>query len=240
MTQNLLTCRRCRARCQGRARTDRDPRRDLHEKADFLALNESQARKFANPRNAAAGSLRQLDVSITAARPLALFAYAQGESSEPVAETHWDYLQRLQDWGFAVNPLSERLAERRAPKLFDRIGRTRAELAYDIDGVVFKIDDLALQTPPGFRRPRAALGDRLEIRRRTRRHRAGGHRDPGGPHRRAHAAWHGCADQYRRRAGAARARCTTRTRSPARTSASATPCALQRAGDVIPQIVSAC
>ncbi len=72
-------------------------------KADFLALNQSQAeagaKVFANPRNAAAGSLRQLDVKITAGRPLSLFAYAQGESSEPVAATHWDYLERLKAWG---------------------------------------------------------------------------------------------------------------------------------------------
>ena len=79
-------------------------------KADFLALNQSQAeagaKVFANPRNAAAGSLRQLDVRITAGRLLSLFAYAQGESSEPVAATHWDYLERLKSWGFDVNPLS--------------------------------------------------------------------------------------------------------------------------------------
>ncbi len=82
-------------------------------KADFLALNQSQAeagaKVFANPRNAAAGSLRQLDAGITAGRPLSLFAYAQGESSEPVAATHWEYLEWLKAWGFDVNPLSRRL-----------------------------------------------------------------------------------------------------------------------------------
>ncbi len=80
-------------------------------KADFLALNESQERKFANPRNAAAGSLRQLDVSITAQRKLSMFAYAQGDSSTPVAKSHWDYLMALKSWGFAVNPLSRRIDE---------------------------------------------------------------------------------------------------------------------------------
>ncbi len=133
-------------------------------KADFLALNEAQAaagaKIFANPRNAAAGSLRQLDVRITAGRPLSLFAYAQGESSEPVAETHWDYLQRLAGWGFTVNPLSRRLDSEDAAESFQaEIGLERAGLGYDIDGVVYKIDDLALQRRLGFvgRAPRWAI-----------------------------------------------------------------------------------
>jgi DNA ligase (NAD+) len=133
-------------------------------KADFLALNQSQAEAgakiFANPRNAAAGSLRQLDVRITAGRPLSLFAYAQGESSEPVAETHWDYLQRLKDWGFGVNPLSRRLgSEADAEPFQNEIGLARSGLGYDIDGVVYKIDDLTLQRRLGFvgRAPRWAI-----------------------------------------------------------------------------------
>jgi len=119
-------------------------------KADFLALNQAQAEAgskiFANPRNAAAGSLRQLDTRITASRPLSLFAYAQGESSEPVASTHWDYLQRLRDWGFDVNPLSRRLENETDAEAFqNEIGLERSGLGYDIDGVVYKIDDLALR-----------------------------------------------------------------------------------------------
>jgi DNA ligase (NAD+) len=132
-------------------------------KADFLALNQAQAeagaKVFANPRNAAAGSLRQLDVRITAGRPLSLFAYAQGESSEPVAATHWDYLQRLKSWGFDVNPLSRRLdSESDAEAFQTEIGLARSSLGYDIDGVVYKIDDLALQRRLGFvgRAPRWA------------------------------------------------------------------------------------
>jgi DNA ligase (NAD+) len=132
-------------------------------KADFLALNQSQAeagaKVFANPRNAAAGSLRQLDVKITASRPLSLFAYAQGESSEPVAATHWDYLQRLKAWGFDVNPLSKRLGSEEDAETFqNEIGLARSALGYDIDGVVYKIDDLALQRRLGFvgRAPRWA------------------------------------------------------------------------------------
>ncbi len=133
-------------------------------KADFLALNQSQAdagaKVFANPRNAAAGSLRQLDAWITAGRPLSLFAYAQGQSSEPVAATHWDYLERLKTWGFDVNPLSRRLqSETEAEAFQNEIGLARSGLGYDIDGVVYKIDDLALQRRLGFvgRAPRWAI-----------------------------------------------------------------------------------
>ena len=143
-------------------------------KADFLALNESQIeayqalkeprpgsgpRLFANPRNAAAGSLRQLDTRITAGRRLSLFAYSQGETSEPVANSHWEFLQRLREWGFAVNPLSERLTtEEEAAAFQSKIAAERAALAYDIDGVVYKIDDLTLQRRLGFvgRSPRWA------------------------------------------------------------------------------------
>jgi DNA ligase (NAD+) len=132
-------------------------------KADFLALNQAQSevgdKVFANPRNAAAGSLRQLDVSITAKRPLSLFAYAQGESSEAVAETHWDYLEWLKAKGFTVNPLSRRLAGEADAEAFQtEIGLARSGLGYDIDGVVYKIDDLALQRRLGFvgRAPRWA------------------------------------------------------------------------------------
>ena len=132
-------------------------------KADFLALNEAQAasgqKLFANPRNAAAGGLRQLDSRITATRRLSLFAYAMGESSEPVAETHWAYLERLRAWGFAVNPLSRRLETEDLAEAFQaEIGAQRAGLPYDIDGVVYKIDDLVLQRRLGFvgRAPRWA------------------------------------------------------------------------------------
>jgi DNA ligase (NAD+) len=128
-------------------------------KADFLALNESQSRKFANPRNAAAGSLRQLDPRITAQRKLSLFAYAQGESARPVATTHWQYLEKLRAWGFAVNPLSRTVLEPEAEAFQQQISLMRADLPYDIDGVVYKVNDLALQTRLGFvgRAPRWAI-----------------------------------------------------------------------------------
>jgi DNA ligase (NAD+) len=133
-------------------------------KADFLALNEAQAaaglRTFANPRNAAAGSLRQLDVSITASRPLSLFAYAMGDCTEAVANTHHAYLARLQAWGFTVNPLSRLLSgPDEAAAFHAQIGLDRSGLEYDIDGVVFKIDDLSYQRRLGFagREPRWAV-----------------------------------------------------------------------------------
>ncbi len=143
-------------------------------KADFLALNQSQAaaggKIFANPRNAAAGSLRQLDVRVTAGRSLSLFAYAQGESSEPVATTHWDYLERLQHWGFDVNPMSRRLTNETDAEAFQtEIGLARAGLGYDIDGVVYKVDDLGLQRRLGFvgRAPRWAIAWKFPAERAT-------------------------------------------------------------------------
>ncbi len=169
VTQNLLTLQ-----ALPRTLPDAPDRIEIRgevymTKADFLALNESQDRKFANPRNAAAGSLRQLDAGITAKRKLSLFAYAQGESSSPVAKTHWDYLQTLQKWGFSVNPFSKRITEADAEKFQQNIGLARAELPYDIDGVVYKIDDLALQTRLGFagRAPRWAIAWKFPAERAT-------------------------------------------------------------------------
>lgn len=132
-------------------------------KEDFLSLNQAQEaankRLFANPRNAAAGSLRQLDPTVTASRPLSLFAYALGYSSEPMDSSHWAYLQRLKDWGFPVNPLSEQVkGAAEAEAIFEWVNQNRAMLAYDIDGVVYKINDTSLQARLGFagRAPRWA------------------------------------------------------------------------------------
>ena len=133
-------------------------------KADFIALNTAQEaagkRLFANPRNAAAGSLRQLDPSITAQRPLSLFAYAQGFCSDRATRSHWTYLEQLKAWGFVVNPLSRQIeGAADAEAFFEQVNRERADLAYDIDGVVYKIDDLTLQERLGFagRAPRWAI-----------------------------------------------------------------------------------
>ena len=133
-------------------------------KTDFLALNavqEAAGQKiFANPRNAAAGSLRQLDPKITAGRPLSLFAYAMGEASAAVASTHAGWLDRLRAWGFAVNPLSRALPDAAGAAAFQaEIGERRASLPYDIDGVVYKVNDLGWQARLGFvgRAPRWAM-----------------------------------------------------------------------------------
>ncbi|HEY1856284.1 NAD-dependent DNA ligase LigA [Acidocella sp.] len=159
VTQNLLTLQNLPRALPASAPSRIEIRGEVYmTKADFLALNDSQERKFANPRNAAAGSLRQLDPSITAKRKLSLFAYAQGETATPVAKTHWEYLQTLETWGFEVNPLSQKIAESGAEAFQAQIGLERATLPYDIDGVVYKINDLALQTRLGFvgRAPRWA------------------------------------------------------------------------------------
>lgn len=123
---------------------------------DFEALNERQvaagAKSFANPRNAAAGSLRQLDASITKSRPLRFFAYAWGALSAPLADTQMGAIQRLSELGFSTNPLTV-LCNWPQEMLdhYAKIEAQRATLGYDIDGVVYKVDDLALQERLGFR-----------------------------------------------------------------------------------------
>jgi DNA ligase (NAD+) len=164
VTENLRTLKTIPKQLAGSAPAFIEIRGEIFmTKADFLALNEQQAaagqKIFANPRNAAAGSLRQLDTQIAASRPLSLFAYAMGEASEPVAATHHAYLDRLKHWGFTVNPLSTLLADADAAREFQaRLASERGTLPYDIDGVVYKIDDLALQRRLGFvgREPRWA------------------------------------------------------------------------------------
>ncbi|MCR8549736.1 NAD-dependent DNA ligase LigA [Salipiger sp. P9] len=136
--------------------------------ADFAALNTRQeaqgGKRFANPRNAAAGSLRQLDAEITRSRPLKFFAYAWGALSAPLAETQMGAIERLHALGFETNPLTvlcdgpqEMLAH------YARIEEQRATLGYDIDGVVYKVNDLALQARLGFRSttPRWAIAHKF-------------------------------------------------------------------------------
>jgi DNA ligase (NAD+) len=136
--------------------------------ADFAALNVRQAaaggKVFANPRNAAAGSLRQLDATITAARPLRFFAYAWGALSEPLAASQFAAIARLKALGFQTNPLTV-LCDGPAALLaqYRRIEAMRATLGYDIDGVVYKVDDLSLQARLGFRAttPRWAIAHKF-------------------------------------------------------------------------------
>ncbi|MFN4225528.1 MAG: NAD-dependent DNA ligase LigA [Hyphomonas sp.] len=137
-------------------------------KADFAALNrregEAGRKTFANPRNAAAGSLRQLDPGITQSRPLHFFAYAWGAASAPFAATQSEAVQKLGQWGFSTNPLmvrTETVDEVLA--YYRRIEAQRATLDYDIDGVVYKVDRLDWQQRLGFvsRAPRWAIAHKF-------------------------------------------------------------------------------
>ena len=136
--------------------------------SDFEALNAAQEAKgdklFANPRNAAAGSLRQLDSEITKSRPLRFFAYAWGDLSAPLADTQMGSIERLAELGFETNDLT-RLCDGPAEVLahYRDIEERRAGLGYDIDGVVYKVDDLDYQRRLGFRSttPRWAIAHKF-------------------------------------------------------------------------------
>lgn len=136
---------------------------------DFFALNEKQAELgrqiYVNPRNTAAGSLRQLDAKITASRPLKFFAYAWGEVLPQMpATTQMGMVELYQLWGFSVNPLMQRFDDIDALlHHYAKIEKERPELPYDIDGVVYKVDDLALQARLGFisRSPRWAIAHKF-------------------------------------------------------------------------------
>ncbi len=135
---------------------------------DFKALNQAQATngkpEFANPRNAAAGSLRQLDASITASRPLGFFAYAWGETASLPVGNQNEMIAAFKRWGFPVNPLFKvctRVADMLA--VYSEIEARRASLGYDIDGVVYKVDRLDWQNRLGFRsrQPRWAVAHKF-------------------------------------------------------------------------------
>ncbi|MFO1123315.1 MAG: NAD-dependent DNA ligase LigA [Hyphomicrobiales bacterium] len=141
---------------------------------DFAALNERQVaageRPFANPRNSAAGSLRQLDPAITAARPLRFFAYAWGEAPDLPGATQMEVIGAFRDWGLPVNPLmklcssvDEMLAQYRL------IESHRSDLGYDIDGVVYKVNRLDWQQRLGFvsRSPRWGLAHKFSAEKAT-------------------------------------------------------------------------
>jgi DNA ligase (NAD+) len=137
-------------------------------KADFAALNERQeaagGKVFANPRNAAAGSLRQKDASVTAARPLRFLAWGWGELSEPLAGTQYVAMKRIKDLGFPVSDLLKRCTTlEEALAQYSLIEHERADLPLDIDGVVYKVDRLDWQDRLGFvsRSPRWGLAHKF-------------------------------------------------------------------------------
>ncbi|WP_332679077.1 NAD-dependent DNA ligase LigA [Brevundimonas sp.] len=131
----------------------------------FNAAAEAEgSRTYANPRNFAAGSLRQKDPAITAKRPLRFFAYAWGEVSAPFAETQAGALEALTAWGFQVNARSRRVEDADGLlALYEGLQRDRAGLGYDIDGVVYKVDRLDWQSRLGFvaRTPRWAIAHKF-------------------------------------------------------------------------------
>ncbi len=177
VTQNIRTVQQIPLRLRGESPPPVvEVRGEVYMKrADFDALNERQREKiaagqknekvFVNPRNAAAGAVRQLDPAIAARRPLSFFAYGLGEVTPPEqggpsCETQFDWLQQFAAWGF---PVAQQTARARGAieliAFHETIGRQRDALPYDIDGVVYKVDSLALQRQLGFvsREPRWAV-----------------------------------------------------------------------------------
>ncbi|MEM6626877.1 MAG: NAD-dependent DNA ligase LigA, partial [Pseudomonadota bacterium] len=170
VTQNLRTIADIPHQLAGQGWPDRiEIRGEVYmSHADFEAMNAREAaaerKTFANPRNAAAGSLRQLDVSVTRSRPLRFFAYAWGEASAPFAETQAQAVAQLAEWGFATNPETARVETAEdLIAVYKTIEAKRAALGYDIDGVVYKIDRLDWQERLGFvsRFPRWAVAHKF-------------------------------------------------------------------------------
>lgn len=137
-------------------------------KDEFIALNKTQEEKcekiFANPRNAAAGSVRQLDSTITATRPLRFFGYALGETSSPIADTQDGIRKKLKAFGFA-QAMPQAICQSATDLMlyYRQVEMERADLPYDIDGVVYKVDRLDLQERLGFvaRAPRWAVAHKF-------------------------------------------------------------------------------
>lgn len=137
-------------------------------KADFLELNAKNSTEnkkiFANPRNAAAGSLRQLDANITKERKLSLFVYTWGDVSDISWKSQSEFLEKVRAWGFKTNPYN-RICHTTKDLIdyFEYLQQERAELLYDIDGIVYKVDDLSLQNRLGFltRTPRWAIAHKF-------------------------------------------------------------------------------
>ena len=171
MTANLRTIRDIPLRLAGkRPPAVLEVRGEVYmERKDFVALNEARAAAgepvFANPRNSAAGSLRQLDSAITASRRLRFFAYSWGEAEPPVEGSYSGFLDLLRGYGFRVNPLTEQVDGRGGAARLPRQARGAAVRAALRDRRRRDQGRPArLPAPARLRRPRAALGDRLQVR----------------------------------------------------------------------------
>lgn len=170
VTANVMTIKEIPHRLKGRRVPDVfEARGEIYlAHADFARLNDAQAKAgakvFANPRNAAAGSLRQLDSTITASRPLRFFAYTWGDISETPADTQLGMVEVMAAWGLPVNK-DMRLCHGTGEllKYYADLGARRARLGYDIDGVVYKVNRLDLQERLGFvsRSPRWAIAHKF-------------------------------------------------------------------------------
>ena len=169
ITENLKTIRNFPQKLNGDYPEILEVRGEVYmKKSDFFALNEkyeAEGKKtFANPRNAAAGSLRQLDAKITAERNLSIFAYTWGEVSERKWDSQADFFNHLKAWGFPINE-HNRLCPtiKDIDENFQHLMEIRADLDYDIDGVVYKVNDIKLQERLGFltRTPRWAVAHKF-------------------------------------------------------------------------------
>ncbi|MGF1627080.1 MAG: NAD-dependent DNA ligase LigA, partial [Alphaproteobacteria bacterium] len=151
ITANVRTIGEIPEQLTGRAPELIEVRGEIYmRREDFLAMNRRQedsgGKVFANPRNAAAGSVRQLNPEITRARPLRFFAYGWGLVSEPLAERQSDFLERARGWGLPVNERAGLCTDLEGVRAFyDALAADRAALPYDIDGVVYKVDRLDWQ-----------------------------------------------------------------------------------------------
>lgn len=170
ITANLRTIRQIPLRLSGDAPALVEVRGEVYlPRAGFLKMNEearAEGRKeYVNPRNAAAGSLRQLDSRLTARRPLAIFAYAiAAHDGYDMPDSHWEVIQQLRAWGFPVSDLVQRVTGLEGcMKYYQRIGEQREALPFDIDGVVYKLDDLAGREELGSvaRAPRWAIAHKF-------------------------------------------------------------------------------
>jgi DNA ligase (NAD+) len=170
VTANVRTIREIPHQIKGKELPETiDIRGEIYmARADFLAFNAEQEKKgekvFANPRNFAAGSLRQLDPAVTATRPLKFFAYAWGEASTLPAATQWGVIEAYARWGLPTNPLMRICRSSEELIAYHReIEAMRASLDYDIDGVVYKVNRIDLQQRLGFvsRSPRWAIAHKF-------------------------------------------------------------------------------